>query len=262
MIHLNFVLLVMIGQSKDKVDLTWSQCQFLRVTDDFPDMINMHATAFINFKSAVVVREEVVPELLDVDVHDSAAGQVEAHVVEVGAEVVVLDLVITILHHVIAKQKVNLLDGEIACIRENFAHLVEIDLSSVLLAFGVSVVCFKSALQDGRNLLDLCFEDKHERLLVDVLDGCWLFLQVLIASQERLDSVNTDRDELSPSDVADFVFISERQKHSNVVLTKVICRQAFECIKELNVGKLSVLSCICLFKQSSKGTFKRFYKPR
>ena len=255
MCDLNLAILVVIRKTQDQIDFTWRQRQFFGVADNLAHVRDWHPAVFVDLKTSV--REKVITELLDVNVHYAAAGQVEANLVKVASEVAILDLVIAELHDVVAQQQVDLLDVQVACVVEDFAHLVESNLAGVLLGLGISVESLESALQDQRDLRDLHVEHVLEGLFVDFFGDGGLLGKHLVSGKESLDRVNTDRNEVCPCDISDVVLVSKSQKYADVVLTKIISGQRLESIEELLVGELAARSNISLGKKQSQSALKR-----
>jgi hypothetical protein len=91
-------------------------------------MVNMHAPFLIDLVF-IALGKEVILEFLDVDIHNPALCQVESHIIQIAPKVDILNLIVTVLHHVVTQQKVDFLDIKIACIVQDFAHLVKCDLA-------------------------------------------------------------------------------------------------------------------------------------
>lgn len=246
----------MVSEAKDQVDLTRCQRQLLGVTDDLTDCSNGHPALFINFTAT----EEVLTNLLNVDVHDAAAGQIVTHLVQVIGKVAIFNLIVAKLHDIVAEEQVDLLNVEVAGVVENLAHLIEGDHASVLLCLSVGVKSLEPPLQDERDLLNLSFEDKLQSLFVDLLSLSGLLSEHLVARKEGLDSVDTDRDKVGPGDVANVVLISEGEEHTDVVLAKVISRKQLKGLIELHVGELTAASHISLRKEESESALERLDK--
>ena len=127
----------------------------------------------------------------------------------------------------------------------------------MLLRLGIRVENLESSLRNQRELFDLHIEDVLESLFVDFFGDSWLLGKHLISGKERLDSVNTDRNEVCPCDISDVVLVSKSQKYADVVLTKIISGQRLESIEELLVGELAARSNISLGKKQSQSALKR-----
>ena len=102
----------------------------------------------------------VVSELLNVYVHDAAASQVKPNVVQVRSEGAISNFLVSKLHHVVAKQQIDLFDVEVARIVEHLPHLVKVYLASVLFSLRVCVKEFEAPLHDEVNSLNFSVEDE------------------------------------------------------------------------------------------------------
>ncbi len=89
-----------------------------------------------------------------------------------------------------------------------------------------------------------------------------LLLEHFVASQESLDGFDTDRYELRPCDLTVFVFISESEKHADVVFAEVVRWKQLESIVELLVRQLTVCVCVSLCEKQSQRPLKSLDEPR
>ncbi len=256
----NFEILVGVCKTQNQVDFTGSQCEFLRVTDDFPDIINMHATTLIDLV-AIITSEEVVSEFLDVDIHNAATSQIETDIIQIRPKVDIINLIVAILHHIVSQKQVDLLDVEVGCIVEHLAHLIEVDFTGVLFSVWISVKGLESALEDSCNLLDLSLEHKHQCFFIDFFDGSCLLLEIFVTSQERLDCLDTYWNEIGPCDIANLILVSKGKQNADIVFLQIVSGQALESFKELRIGQLAIMRCISLREKQSQCSLKCFDEP-
>ena len=101
---------------------------------------------------------------------------------------------------------------------QHFGHLLERHLATVLLGLRVRVKGLETSLEDGVNCLDFKLEYVLQSVFVDFLLLCGLLLQHLVARKEGLNCFNSYRDELSPSNLTVFIFISKCKKHTDIIL--------------------------------------------
>ena len=149
MSYFDFAIIVVSRKTKDQIDLAWCQRQLLGRRKKLLNTVYIHHAILVN--RIVTARKKVLAELLDINVHDTAPCQVEAHLEEILSKVGVLDLVVAPSHHVVSKKQIDLLDAQVARVVQDFAHLSKSDLSSVLLCLDISVVVLELALKDGVN---------------------------------------------------------------------------------------------------------------
>ena len=251
----NFAIIVVIREAQNQVDFTGRESELLGVADDLADVLDGHPAVLIDFETGT--SEKVIADFLNVDVHDAAASQIVAHLIEIAREVAILDLVVTEFHHVVSQQQVDLFDVQVASVMENFAHLIESNLARMLLGISISVESLEAPLEDESDLLDLGIEDKLERLFIDFLRLGGLLSEHLVSRKERLDSIDADGDEVCPGDIADVVLVSEGEEDADVVLAQVIGGQQLERIVELHVRQLPTLRHVRLRKQQSQSALKR-----
>lgn len=132
----------------------------------------------------------------------------------------------------------------------------------MLLGLRIGIEGLKAPLQDERDLRDLSLEDKLQRLFVNLLSLCTLLGEHLVAGKERLDSLDTDRNEVSPGNVANTVLVSESEKDTNIIFAEVIGRKQLEGFIELHVGKLTALGNISLGEKFRQGSLESFDETR
>ncbi len=220
----------------------------------------MHATTLIDLV-AILASEEVVWEFLDVDIHNATASQVETDIIQVRPKVEIINLIVAILHHIVSQKQVDLLDVKVGCVVEHLAHLIESDLTGVLFGIRISVKGLKSALENCCNLLNLSLEHKHQCFFIDFFNSSCLLLEIFVASQERLDSLNTNWNEISPCDIANFILVSKGKQNTNIVLLQIVCGQTLESFKELRVSQLAIICCISFCEKQSQCSLKCFDEP-
>ena len=170
MVHIDHALFVVIGHAEDEIDLAGCQGQLFRVAEDHLGHMQVHPAFIFIIVVSLVVLEKVFPELLDINVHDSAARQVEPHIVQVVRKIRVLDLIVAELHHVVAQQQVDLLDVQVARPVQHLLDIVETDFARVLLRLRIRIVELESALQDQIDGLNFSFKDEFKRLFIDLFD--------------------------------------------------------------------------------------------
>ena len=110
--------------------------------------------------------------------------------------------------------------------------------------------------------MDLKVEDILEGLLVDLLGLSSLLGQLLVPCQEGLDGSNADRDEVSPRDVANLIFIGKSQEHADVILTQVVRGKVLECIVELLIRQITATGNVSLCEKQGQGTLQSLDESR
>ena len=102
MANINLAIFVVRSEAKDQIDFTGCQGQLLRVRDDSANVLNQHPAILVSLEPTV--GEEVISQLLDVDVHDSAACEIEANIIQVAGKVCVFDFIIAKLHDIVTEE--------------------------------------------------------------------------------------------------------------------------------------------------------------
>ena len=78
MIDIYKTAVILLSKSEDQVDLTGGEGQHFGVADYLSDIVDIHEAAVNDFKA--FVREEIIFELLDLNVHHSAARQIKTNI--------------------------------------------------------------------------------------------------------------------------------------------------------------------------------------
>ena len=95
----------------------------------------------------------------------------------------------------------------------------------MLFSLRVCVKELESSLHDEVNSLDLGVEYEFQSVLVDLLALSGLLSKHFVSSEERLDSRDSDWDEISPSDVTTLVFVGKGQEDPDIIIAEVVRRQ-------------------------------------
>ena len=78
MIDIYKTAVILLSKSEDQVDLTGGEGQHFGVADYLSDIVDIHEAAVNDFKA--FVREEIIFELFDLNVHHSAARQIKTNI--------------------------------------------------------------------------------------------------------------------------------------------------------------------------------------
>ena len=78
MIDIYQTIIVLLSKSEDQVDFTGCEGQHFSVADYLSDIVDVHEVAINDFKP--FVREEIIFELFDLNVHNSAAREIKTDI--------------------------------------------------------------------------------------------------------------------------------------------------------------------------------------
>ena len=94
----------------------------------------------------------------------------------------------------------------------------------MLLSLRISIVELESALQDQIDGLNFCLKDVVQRLFIDFFDVRGLLGKNFVTSEECLDGVDADGNEILPGNVTRFVFICQSEQNSDIVFRQIVSR--------------------------------------